>query len=203
MQGLLPISQTKDKILLLTPNPLQQMTDVCIVCDIIFIPFAYMMYTANEEILGLMLFIGLFAICFTLICFGFKSKFVFDKVRKQMFVEGTNFFIPYSNFLHDFSDIEIIGVQCYEHRGKRGVQYSYDLVYAARQEPAEFKKLATTTGINHVLNFDDINKLGFILSETIGCRFLKGENLRSIQAFYSSGSPIKYTMGGTIRSFLG
>lgn len=202
MQGLSPIKQTDDKIYILTPNPLQQMTTVCIIGDIIFIPFAYVMYLANEQILGMMLFLGLFAFAFTMICFGFKSKFVFDKSKKQLFMEGTNFFVPYSKYLCNFADIAIMGVQCYEHHDKHGTKYSYDLVYANMDEPRKFKKLATTMGINHVLTFDDINKIGLILSETAGCRFLKGEQLRSIQAFPSGGT-VKYTMGGTMRSFLG
>lgn len=202
MQGISPISQTSDKIYLLTTNQLQQMTSVCIIGDIIFVPFAYMMYMANPEILGFMLFLGLFAICFTFICFGFKSKYTFDKIKKQIFVEGTNFFVPYTKYICNFSDVTIIGVQCYEHHSKHGKHYSYNLVYATNQEPTKFKKLAMTTGINHMLNFDDINIIGEILSKTIGCRFYKGEYLRSIQAF-SSGGAVKYTMGGTMRSFLG
>ena len=201
MLGLSPIKQTNDKIYLLTPNPLQQMTTVCIICDIIFIPFAYLMYMANENILGLMLFLGVFAFAFTFVCFGFKSKFAFDTVKKQIFIEGTNFFVPYRKFLGNFSDIEVIGVQCYEHHDKHGTTYSYDLVYASKQEPVKFKKLATTMGINHMLTFDDINKIGLILSETTGCRFVKAEQLRSIQAFPSGGT-VKYTMGGTMRRFL-
>ena len=202
MQGLSPIPQKSDKIILLTPNPLQQMTTVCVICDIIFIPFAYLMYMANEQILGFMLFLGVFAIGFTIICFGFKSKYVFDKSRKQLFIEGTNFFVPYSKYLCNFADIAIIGVQCYEHHDKHGTKYSYNLVFATMQEPVKFKKLATTTGINHQFNFDDINKLGVILSETIECRFVKGEQMRSIQAFPSGGT-VKYTMGGTMSSYLG
>ncbi len=203
MNGLSPISKTNDKILLLTPNPVQQLSDVCIICDIIFIPFAYMMYMVNENILGLMILLGIFAIGITIISFGFKSRFAFYKAKKQIFIEGTNFFVPYSNFLCNFSDIAIIGVQCYEHRGKYGYSYSYDLVYATINQPTKFKKLATTQGINHMLTFDDINKMGLLLSETIGCNFIIGKEERSIQAFPSGGSSAKYIMGGPSRRLLG
>ena len=201
MRGISPIKPEGSKIYLLTPNPLQQMTTVCIICDIIFIPFAYLMYMANEKILGFMLFLGVFAFAFTYVCFGFKSKFAFDTAKEQMFIEGTNFFVPYKKLVCNFSDIEVMGVQCYEHRDKHGTSYSYDLVYATKQEPVKFKKLATTMGINHMLTFNDINEIGLILSKATGCRFIKGIELRSIQAFPAGGT-VKYTMGGTMRRFL-
>ena len=202
MQGISPISKSKDRICLLTPNPMQQLTSVCVICDIIFIPFAIMMCMANKEMLAFMLVLGLFAFVVTFICFGFSSKYVFDTVKKQLLIEGTRFCVPYRDYLCDFSDINIIGVQCYEHHSKHRTDYSYDLVFAAKQLPDKFIKLASSMGIKYALDFDEINKLGLILSETIGCRFMSGEPERSIQAFPSGGS-VKYAMGNAISSFLG
>ena len=210
MNGLSPISKSRDKITLLTPNALQQMSTVCVIGDVVFIFFAYMMYMANEKILGMLIVLGVIAFFITLFSFSFKSNYVFDTVKKQISIEGIRFFVPFSQYICNFSDVAVIGVKCYEHKSKKRTNYgtsyrtnyityySYDLVYATNQQPSKFKKLATTMGINHTLTFEDINKMGELLSTTIECRFIKGSPNRSIEAFQG-----KYTMVEPQKSFWG
>ena len=97
------------------------------------------------------------------------------------------------------TNINIIGVECYEERTKQGGKYySYDLVFALKQQPLVFRRFATTMMVNYVFKFEDINKLGDLLSKTMGCRFKKGELKRSIIASQSKDSSVVYTMGGVI-----
>ncbi len=199
MNGTSPLTQTEDKIELVTPKPFQQLTGVCIVCDFLLAFFSYSMYTVNERITSELVALWIVAFIITFLAFGFKSKFVFYIAQEEIFIEGTKFFIPYKRLFCDFTDINIIGVECYEERTKQGGKYySYDLVFALKQQPLVFRRFATTMMVNYVFKFEDINKLGDLLSKTMGCRFKKGELKRSIIASQSKDSSVVYTMGGVI-----
>ena len=171
MDGKSPIIKSGDKIILMTPNVLQQMTTVCIIGDIILIPFSIILYPTTDGAPGMIAFLWILAFIVTFGAFGFKSKYIFDSTQKQIFMEGTSFFIPYKKMLCNYSDVAVIGIQTrtYNHKGR--TMYSYYLVYSTKHNPSRFHKLATNEGINHVLKISDLNMMGQLLSKTIECPF--------------------------------
>ncbi len=172
MDGKSPITKTSDKIVLMAPNILQQMTSICIIGDLVLIPFSLMLYQTTESAPLIVKYLWIFALTTTLAAFGFKKKYIFDTSKEQIFCEGTFAFIPYRKYLYNFTDIAEVGVRMIRFGNNRGgPMSSYFLVFSAKKHPGKYHYLATSEGINHKLNLNDINKLGKILSEILKCPF--------------------------------
>ena len=170
MNGKSPITKSDNKIFLSTPNILQQMTTVIIICDILLIPFTYI-FKQTPYGQDSIIFIWILAIAFTIGVFGFKNTFIFDSTQKQIFVKGTLFFIPYTHLLHNYSDISEIGVKTKTYYYKGKTVYVYYLVYSTKNQPNKYKNLASSEGIKHVLTLNDFNMMAQLLVETVGCSY--------------------------------
>ncbi len=200
-----PLSIIGDKIIITPPFVLQEMTNICIVSDVVIIIFTFILYSIKDsapDVIYFLSFLWVIAIIVNILAFGFRSKLIFDTKSKIIINEGTNLFAPYQKTLCNFSDIEIIGVKGYisKNKQKNSTIYFYELVYATKQDPLEFKVLAQTGAVTYNSNLNELNKMGELLSKTVNCQFLKGKESASITGSVV-GAEISYTLGSLERTY--
>ncbi len=171
MKGNSPLTQQGNKLILLSPDTLQRMTAVVIIIDIVLIPFSILLYPTTDEAKYIIIFFWISAFILTFANFGFKSRFIFDSTKKQIFLEGTSYFRPYTKLVCNYSDVSLIGIQYHEYRGKNSTIRYYDLVYEIRPRFSEFHLLATTGGVRQAFSYNELQKLGQLLSKTLDCPF--------------------------------
>ena len=209
MIGSSPISKFEDRIVITAPKSVQEFRKVCIFLDCVMIPFSFLLYLTKEynpRVIIIILFLWSLVLIINIIIFGFKTNYVFNKRSRNVYKEGNSLFIPFQKLICSFDDISDMGVKSYRQKirkkyGGESIHYSYFLVFATKQNPSAFIDLASTEGINHCLSFEEINKIGELLSKTVNCRFIKGEPTLSIKAS-QSGTSVEYSMGESIKSLL-
>ena len=181
-----PLFIDRDNYVLKLPFSMQQAGITGIIAGIIIIPIIVYFFGADYTISHGEVFALILAIIVTpIFLYGSKRRLSFNTATKDIFFEGTYCFIPYSKKICKFDDIIVLGVQGIENHFQKKVYYTYHLVYVTKQKPEKFEEMvhAGDDGIT----FDDINKIGEILSQIIDRKFIKGEYHRSISIYKEDG----------------
>ena len=188
-----PLNKDRDNYILKLPFSMQQAGVTGILAGIILIPIMVYFFgtnytVAHGEVIALLLAI----IVTPIFWFGSKRRLAFNTATKDIFYEGTYCFFPYSKKICKFDDVIAIGVQGIENHFQKKVYYTYHLVYVTKQKPEKFEEMvhAGDDGIE----FEDLNKIGEILGQIMGCKFIKGEYKRSI-CIYNEDDLLTYGLG--------
>ncbi len=201
MVGKSPVKKIGDRIIIQSPNGFQEMTTVCVVVDVILVLFSILLNSIKDlvpQVTGMIIFLWVIVLVLNFIVYGFRGQFVFNSRTKVVSKEGISCFIPYQKKICNFDEITILGIRCYESKNKGKYFYSYELVFATKQQLSKFEILARTYGVNHTFCLNELNKIGKILAETIKCRFIEGEPKRSIEASQVFDE-VSYTVGDSIK----
>lgn len=134
------------------------------------------------------IFLGLFIILiFGVYVFGFGKRYIFDLNNKDVKLEGSNLFIPYSKTICPFNKIETFGIKCKKERkgtkhngGKPSYYYVYYLVFSTKDKPLDFIELVSTVNIVIELSLNDLNEIGNSLSDILKCSFVEGQEYMTI-----------------------
>lgn len=188
-----PLYKDRDNYVLKLPFSMHQAGITGIIAGIIFIPIVVYFFGANYTISHGEVFAIILAIIVTpVFWFGSKRRLVFNTATNDIFYEGTYCFIPYSKKICKFDDIIVLGVQGIENHLQKNVYYTYHLVYVTQQKPEKFEEMVHAG--DDGLVFEDLNKIGEILSQVIGRKFIKGEHKRSI-SIYNEDGLLTYGLG--------
>ena len=122
---------------------------------------------------------------FGVFVFGFRKKYIFDLNRKQVTLEGSNFFVPYQKVICSFDKIATFGIKAKIERrrrrqGREIIRYYYCLVFSTKDKPNEFIELVSTINISYEINLNDLNELGKSLADILKCSFIEGQEYMTI-----------------------
>lgn len=186
MAGKSPLYIDRDNYVLKLPFSMQQAGITGIIAGIIFIPIVVYYFGADYTISHGEVFALILAIIVTpIFLYGSKRRLSFNTATKDIFYEGTYCFIPYSKKICKFDDIIVLGVQGIENHLQKKVYYTYHLVYVTKQKPDKFEEMVHAG--DDEITFDDLNKIGEILSKIIDRKFIKSEHQRSISIYEEDG----------------
>ncbi len=206
-----PLTIEGDKIFIDVPSLNEQLYVVGIIGTIIIFIFSLVMYITTRDI-KISLF--LWGICFVIdiYIYCFKSKYIFNKRTNKVMKEGMCFLIPFSKEICNFSDLSVLGVIGYsvestqrngirKYKQTKQVQYIYQLVFATKQKPKKFIKIASTFGIQKQLKLNELNSAGRQLSDMMEIQFIEGNLLETMIATNSSNG-ITYKRDKIYASFI-